>query len=270
METTNMNDLCLIDNRDEMITVLTLNRPGKRNALSIELIEQLTHNVREAASDRRRRALILRGAGSVFCAGLDLAEASATETADRSASALAELYATLCGSPLITIAAAHGAAMGGGVGLLAACDLVVAADDLRIGFPEVHRGLVAALVSCLLRRQLNDRAVRELVLLGQTISAETALAMGLVNRVVPLSALSNTSLELARQSCKGAPGAIARTKRLLEDLSPRTIVEDLRRALKYHLEARESAEAAEGIAAFRERREPRWGIRVDEHPDLDG
>jgi len=258
-----MADLCLIDESDPMIAVVTLNRPHKRNALSVELMEQLTHAVHRAAADRKRRALILRGAGPVFCAGLDLEEASASGSADRSANALAGLYASLCESPLVTIAAAHGGAIGGGVGLLAACDLVVATDDLRIGFPEVHRGLVAALVSCLVRRQLNDRAVRELVLLGRSIDAPYALSLGLVNRVVAASDLNDASLELTRQACKGAPAAIARTKRLLNDLSPRPIADDLRRALTYHLESRESAEALEGIAAFRERREPRWGIRPD-------
>ena len=258
-----MPDLCLIDESDPMIAVVTLNRPHKRNALNIELMSALNQAVHRAGVDRRRRALILNGAGSVFCAGLDLEEASSSAYADQSANALAELYATLCGSPLITIASPHGAAIGGGVGLVAACDLVVASDDLHIGFPEVHRGLVAALVSCLVRRQLNDRAVRELILLGRNIAASEALAMGLVNRVVPASELHSRSLELARQACKGAPGAIARTKRLLDDLAPRPISDDLQLALKIHLEARESAEAAEGIAAFREKREPRWGVRPD-------
>jgi methylglutaconyl-CoA hydratase len=258
-----MSDLCLFDESDPMIAEVTVNRPQKRNALNIDLMEQLTRAVHSAAADRKRRALILRGAGPVFCAGLDLEEASASLSADRSATALAELYLVICDSPLVTIAAAQGAAIGGGVGLLAACDLVVAAEDLHIGFPEVHRGLAAALVSCLVRRQLNDRAIRELILLGQSIAAPQARALGLVNRVVAASDLSEISIELARQACKGAPGAIARTKRLLNELAPRPIAEDLRRALVYHLEARESAEAMEGIAAFRERREPRWGIRPD-------
>jgi len=87
--------------------------------------------------------------------------------------------------------------------------------------------------------------------------------LGLVNHVVAASDLNEASLDVARRACKGAPGAIARTKRLLNDLAPRPIAEDLRRALKYHLEARVSAEALEGIAAFRERREPRWGVRPD-------
>ena len=89
------------------------------------------------------------------------------------------MYAAIGNSPLVTIAAAQGAAMGGGAGLLAACDFVVAADTLKLAYPEVKRGLVAALVTCLLRRRLNDGAVRELILLGQTVSAEEALGAGI-------------------------------------------------------------------------------------------
>jgi methylglutaconyl-CoA hydratase len=201
---------------------------------------------------------VLRGADPVFCAGLDLHEAADPAMADQSSHKLADLYTALCQCPLVTLAAGQGAAFGGGAGLLAACDLVVAAEDLRIGFPEVHRGLVAALVTCMVRRQLGERAVRELVLLGQSVPAPRALSLGLVNRVVPGARLMDETTAIAREACKGAPGAIARTKRLLDDLAPRPIAEDLRLALKYHLEARESVEAAEGVAAFLEKRRPRW------------
>ena len=258
-----MSDQILIDTGNPLVTVLTLNRPEKRNALSVSLIRAAGEAVNSASADRTRRVLILRGAGPVFCAGLDLKEASEATRADESAHALAELYAAICESPLVTIAAAQGAAFGGGAGLLASCDLVVASEDLRIGFPEVHRGLVAALVTCMVRRQVGERAVRELVLLGRSVPAAEALLLGLVNRAVPAERLADEADALAAQACKGAPGAIARTKRLLDDLAQRPITEDLRRALAYHLQARESAEAAEGVAAFLERREPKWGARPE-------
>jgi len=252
-------ELVLVDAADPVVTVLTLNRPDKRNALSIGLIDQLTTAIQRAGGEPGRRVLILRANGPAFCAGLDLGEAADPASAGRSAEALAALYLAICHSPLVTIAAAQGAAFGGGAGLLAACDFVVAGEDLHIGFPEVRRGLVAALVTCLVRRQLGDRWARELVLLGEPVPAGRALDLGLVNRVVPVTGLLTTARELAQECCKGAPGAIARTKRLLDDLAPRPIEEELRRALQYHLEARQSAESAEGIAAFREKREPRWG-----------
>ncbi|MGB7159496.1 MAG: enoyl-CoA hydratase-related protein [Tepidisphaeraceae bacterium] len=240
------------------VVVVTLNRAEKRNALNTGLMEELCAAVHNASTDTRCRALILRGNGPVFCAGLDLHEASLPEATERSARALAELYKAICLSPLVTIAAAQGAAMGGGVGLLAACDLVVASDDLRIGFPEVRRGLVAALVTALLRRQLPERVLRELVLLGQTITATDALSHGLVNRVVPSDRLTGETERLAGQVLQGAPAAITRTKSLLDDLAPRPIASDLVHALRYHLEARDDSEAAEGIAAFLQKREPRW------------
>jgi methylglutaconyl-CoA hydratase len=132
---------------------------------------------------------------------------------------------------------------------------------LRLGYPEVHRGLIAALVTTLLRRQLSDRAVRELVLLGQTVDAANALQMGLVNRVVAARHLMESAIELAREASKGAPGAVARSKKLLDELSPRPIALELKRALDYHLAARSSPEAAEGVAAFLEKRPPRWPPR---------
>ncbi|HEX3983733.1 MAG TPA: enoyl-CoA hydratase-related protein, partial [Acidisoma sp.] len=195
------------------------------------------------------------------CAGLDLTEAADAPMAERSAHGLARLYAAIWRSPLVTLAAAHGAALGGGAGLLAACDCVVAADDLAIGFPEVRRGLVAALVTCMLRRQCGDRALREWLLWGQTLPAPRALSAGLVNCVAAPPEMLPTALARAREACRGAPGAIARTKRLLDELGAGTIEADIELALRHHLDARNSSEASEGIAAFREKREPQWAKR---------
>ncbi len=249
----------VINHADPRITVIALSRPEKRNALNVELIDGLYQALREAENDRERRAVIFRGDGPAFCAGLDLGEAADARIAERSAQGLARLYAAIWRSRLVTLAAAHGAALGGGAGLLAACDCVVAAGDLRIGFPEVRRGLVAALVACMLRRQVGDRMLREWLLWGQTISAPQALAAGLVNQVVPPSNVLPAAMERANEACTGAPGAIARSKRLLDELSARNIEADLEVALRHHMEARNSSEASEGLAAFREKREGKWG-----------
>jgi methylglutaconyl-CoA hydratase len=250
-----------IDNADPAITVITLNRPAKRNALSIALMEQLHAAVTAATADLNRRVMILRGNGPAFCAGLDLAEASDVTNSDQSATALANVYRAIWQSPLVTIAAVHGAVMGGGIGLMSACDLAMAADDLTVAFPEVHRGLVAALVTVLVRRQVSDRALRELVLLGQSISANQAMSMGLIIRVTSAGELRTETHDVALQVLKGAPGAIARTKRLLDELAPRTMSSELDHALQYHLQARDAAEAREGIVAFLQKRAPVWGPR---------
>ena len=154
---------------DPSISVLTLNRPEKRNALNVELIEKVTDAVIVAAADPNRRAIILAGEGPAFCAGLDMTEASVPGGAEKSAEALARMYDAIGNCPVVTIAAAHGAAMGGGAGLLAACDFVVAADDLKLAYPEVRRGLVAR-VDCNVFSfvaRLSDGRARELILLGQ-------------------------------------------------------------------------------------------------------
>ena len=248
----------LIDASHPRAVTLMLNRPDRRNALSVELIEALTRAVNDASATAGRRAIIIRGAGPSFCAGLDFREAQDAAQSHRSAQALAGLYRAVCASPLVTIAAAHGGAFGGGAGLVAACDLAIAADDLQLGYPEVKRGLVAALVTCLLRRQVAGRRLREMLLLGQTLSASEALAAGLVNRVVPAAALTATALEMAESAADGAPVAIARTKRLLDQLDG--LDADLATALDVHLQARDADEAQEGIAAFFERRSPRWKV----------
>jgi methylglutaconyl-CoA hydratase len=255
--------LVTVEHVDAAISVLTLNRADKRNALSIELLEQMIAAIRQIESDRHRRALIVRGEGPSFCAGLDLKEASDPSKSDRSAHLLADMYLAVATTPLVTIAAAHGTAMGGGAGLVAACDFVVAAEDLRIAYPEVHRGLVAALVTTLMRRQLSERVLRDLTILGQTVDPIRTLQIGLVNRMCSNETLMDNALHLAHEACKGAPGAIHRTKKLLDSLSARTIEEDLKRALDFHLHARSSDEAAEGVQAFLQKRAPRWGPRPE-------
>jgi methylglutaconyl-CoA hydratase len=250
--------LLLIDSPDPAIVVIALNRPHKRNALSIELTTQLADAIESASRQPRRRVLVIRGNGPIFCAGLDLHEAGDESKSQQSAHGLARLYLCIAHSPLITIASAQGGALGGGAGLIAACDLAIAADDLRIGFPEVHRGLVAGLVTVLLRRQLGERDVRDLILMGRTIDSAVAKSLGLVQQIVKPQNLIESTLDLARSACDGAPGAIARTKRLLDELSARPLTADIERALQDHLAARNSAEAAEGIAAFREHRKPNW------------
>ncbi len=246
----------LVDRSDPRVAVLTLNRPDRRNALSIELMEALGRAFVAASADSGRRAVILLGAGPVFCAGLDFKEAQEASNSHRSANALASLYKSMCACPLVTIAAAHGSAFGGGAGLLAACDLAIGTEDLQLGYPEVRRGLVAALVSCLLRRQVPGRRLREMLLLGQTLAAGEALHAGLLNRVVAAESLLDEARLLAAAVMDCAPGAIARTKRLLDELDG--LEADMARALDIHLHARDAGEAAEGISAFFEKRKPNW------------
>jgi len=248
----------LVENADSRITVLTLNRPERRNALTIELLTELCAAIDALAADEHRRILVLRGAGKAFCAGLDLQETLETQDAHRSAEMVAKTLRALAETRLITIAQIHGAAVAGGAGLMSACDFVIAAKHTKIGYPEGQRGLVAGLVMTFLRRQLRERDIRELLLTGELIGADRAKEMGLVTRVVAQEELEGETMKIANAVLRNAPQATVRTKRLIEELWSSSVREDVEIALRYHMEARESDEAKEGIAAFLEKRPPNW------------
>src|ERR1700726_5002284 len=248
----------LIEKQTPQITVLTLNRPERRNALTIELLTELTAEIEAASANEQQRVLILRGAGAAFCTGLDLKEAADPKKAHATAEMVAKTLITISQTRLITIAAVHGAAVAGGAGIMSACDFVIAAEKTKIGYPEVRRGLVAWLVMTFLRRQIGERHMRELLLGSELIDVARAYEIGLVNRVVSPNELMAEALKVADSVLQGAPNAIVQTKRLIEELWSSSVKEDIDLALKYHLQARESAEAREGIAAFNEKRKPNW------------
>ena len=248
----------LIEKQSPQITVLTLNRPERRNSLTIELLNELISAIKVASDQPDERVLILRGAGAAFCTGLDLKAAADQSKAHATAEMVAKTLIALAETRLVTIAAVHGAAVAGGAGIMSACDFVVAAHKTKIGYPEVRRGLVAGLVMTFLRRQVRERHLRELVLGGELIDAARALEIGLVNRVVPAAEIMNEAQKFADSVLQGAPNAIAQTKRLVEELWATSVKQDVDLALKHHMQARESAEAREGIAAFNEKRKPNW------------
>src|SRR5207245_4186428 len=162
----------LIEKQTPQITVVTLNRPERRNALTIELLTELCAAIKAASDNPQGRVIILRGAGAAFCTGLDLKEAADHTKANVTAERVAETLITLSQTRLITIAAVHGAAVAGGAGIMSACDFVVAAQGIKIGYPEVRRGLVAGLVMTFLRRQAGERNMGELLLGSWVIDAE--------------------------------------------------------------------------------------------------
>lgn len=249
----------ILTTREGAVTTVTLNRPDKRNALNLELLEALCAALAAAESDPSQRILILRGAGTVFCSGLDLVEAAEPGRAPASAQLVHRTLQALGSTRLITIAAVQGAAIAGGAGLMSACDFAVATRDAKFGYPEVRRGLVPALIMTFLRRQLRERDARELLLLGKLFDAAHALAIGLLNRVVADEAALHAEVRLLVSSLlQGAPDALAETKKLLLELWPSPLAHDLDAAHAHHLAARDSAEAKEGVAAFIEKRAPAW------------
>jgi methylglutaconyl-CoA hydratase len=248
----------LIEKQTPQMTVVTLNRPERRNALTIELLTELQAAIKVVSDQPDQRVFILRGAGAAFCTGLDLKEAADHTKAHATAGMVANTLIAISQTHLITVAAVHGAAVAGGAGIMSACDFVVAAEGTKIGYPEVRRGLVAGLVMTFLRRQVGERNMRELLLGSELIDAERAKEIGLVNRVVAREDVMSEAQKFAESVLQGAPGALAQTKRLINELWWRSVKEDVDLALKYHLQARESDEAREGIAAFNEKRKPKW------------
>lgn len=258
MLVTKQMSVLLVEKQSSQVTTLTLNRPERRNALTIELMQELRRAIDACTLDKACRILLLRGAGKAFCTGLDLQAAANEADAHAIAENVAEMLLALAETRLVTIALVHGAAVAGGAGLMSACDFVIAAEKTKIGYPEVRRGLVASIVMTFLRRQLRERDARELLLASELISAERGCEIGLVNRVVAYDDLTRAAEELARSILQGAPGALQNSKRLLAELWPTSVRQDIERALQNHLAARGSEEAREGIAAFNEKRPPRW------------
>jgi methylglutaconyl-CoA hydratase len=243
--------------------LLTMNRPEKRNALNRQLIVDLRQAFERAHDDAAARCVILTGAGPAFCAGMDLAELSATldqpneaELVQQDAERLSELYDLIYTLPKPTIAAVNGPAVAGGAGLVTVCDLAIAASDAKIGYPEVRRGLVAAMVMPHLLRHVGERTARELLLVGDVLDAHEAWRVGLVNDTVDGESLMPTCLEMARKLAESGPEALARTKELLRRF--RQEPPDRRAAARGSADARLTVESKEGLRAFLEKRPVPW------------
>lgn len=241
--------------------VLTLARADKRNALSRAMIADLDAAIRRAADDPAVRCVIITGDGPAFCAGMDLDELRSTLTADAEviwadAQRLAELFDRIYSLPKPTIAAVNGAAVAGGAGLVTVCDLAVSVPTARFGYPEVRRGLVAAMVLPHLLRHIGERAARHLLLTGELIDADDAVSIGLINQVVGATGLMDTALAWARACAEGGPQALATTKELLKRFSPHALsVEEGARA---SAAPRLGNECREGLAAFFDKRPAPW------------
>jgi len=240
------------------ITAVTIHRSAQRNALSIELVGQLCEAIESLAKQSDQRVMILRGDGPVFSAGLDLREAMDDSLIERSAAGVKRVLGLLKETPLVTIAAVQGGAYAGGAGLMAACDIAIAADDAKIGFPEARRGLLPALISNVLRHRLHEGDLRYLLLTGDIVPAAEALRLGLVERVVPAGQLLPEAHRVAELILAGGPDTIRRTKQLINGLYAGADETHHARMEEIHLAARRSDEAREGLTAFREKRDPWW------------
>ncbi len=257
-----MNDLILYEVQGPT-ALLTLNRPDRRNALSRALIAALHEAIDRAAADPAVRALIVTGAGPVFCAGMDLAElqeslAAGAETTPfwDDALRLARLYDRLYTLPKPSVAAVNSAAVAGGAGLVSVCDLAVSVPGAKFGYPEVRRGLVAAMVMPHLLRHVGERMARYLLLTGELIDAAGAERAGFVNAVVGADQLLETARVWARSLAEGGPQALARTKELLVRFSRQAL--SIKEAAKASAAPRLTAECRQGLEAFFAKKPVPW------------
>jgi methylglutaconyl-CoA hydratase len=245
------------------IRLLTLNDPQRRNPLSPTLTKDLLAALDAAEQDPAIRAVVLTGAGPAFSAGADLEFLKQVTTAGAEANyahsrELMRLFHRVYTFSKPTIAAINGPAVAGGAGLATACDLVVMSEQAQIGYTEVKIGFVAALVGVILVRAVGEKHARELLLTGKLVSALEAYRMGLVNRVVPAEQVLEEALALAQEVAANAPTSLALTKELLNALPGMGLEDGFRLASIANAWVRETGDLAEGIAAFFEKRPPRF------------
>ncbi|MGE0702830.1 MAG: enoyl-CoA hydratase-related protein [Vicinamibacterales bacterium] len=253
----------LLTRRDGPIAYVTLNRPEVRNALNTDVISEL--GAWAAAVERQTdiRVAVLSGAGPVFCAGADIGwmAKSLSFTVDENtadAERLAAMLAALNRLRVPLIGRIHGAALGGGSGLAAICDIVVAAEDAVFGFTEVKLGIVPAVISPFVLAKIGRSAARELFLTGARFDATRAREIGVVHAVVPSSGLDDAVLERAREVLSGGPDAIATTKALISQVWDMTPKDAARLTARTIAMRRVSPEGQEGLRAFLEKRRASW------------
>ncbi|HEY2907922.1 MAG TPA: enoyl-CoA hydratase-related protein [Vicinamibacterales bacterium] len=255
----------LLIKREGSVEYVTLNRPDVRNAFNeqviLELAEWAARTSLHPAS--APRVVVLAGAGKMFCAGADVAWMSKTVqyTEDenlRDAMAMSRMFAALNELPMPLIGRVHGAALGGGAGLAAACDIVVADEQAVFGFTEVKLGILPAVISPFALAKIGRSAARELFLTGARFSAARAKEIGLVHAVTPPQELDSTIADYVREILAAGPEAVAASKGLIREVWERSIHDAMPLTASAIAARRVSAEGQEGLKAFLEKRKASW------------
>ena len=242
---------------------VSLNRPEVRNAFDEEVIAALTALARSAAKDPTLRAIVLSGEGPAFCAGADLAwmtKAIAYTRQDnlRDAEDLARMLELLDSLPVPLIGRVHGAALGGGIGLAAVCDIVVAAEDTVFAFSETKLGVLPAVIAPYVIAKIGPSAARELFLTGGRFDAARARELGLVHRTAPLASIDEIVDGYIREILTSAPSAVAAAKELIKEIQGTRPAEVIGVTTLRIAEQRVSPDGQEGMRAFLEKRKPKW------------
>jgi methylglutaconyl-CoA hydratase len=249
-----------------LVRTIQLHRPERRNAMTPAMLMELTTALEDAEASGCR-VLVLSGEGDAFCAGLDLAElqklqgkSEAEHRAD--SEQIARLFLALYELPIPTIATVHGPAIAGGTGLAMICDFTLATPAARFGFTEVRIGFVPALVSAFLALQVGHKRAMDLLLTGRIFGAEEALRLGLVNEVVEPGQLDGRVKALADALLANSPEAMKLTKQLVAAENREWLTQAVEDAVKAGTEARMTSDFREGIAAFLEKRKPKWSEKA--------
>ena len=253
----------LTTQRDGPVEHLTLNRPDVRNALNEHVIDELTRWAEATAEDRTVRCVILGGAGKVFCAGADLTWMSrmvsyTQEENVRDAQAMARMFSALDALPVPLVGRIHAAALGGGAGLAAVCDIVVCDEDAVFGFTEVKLGILPAVISPYALAKIGRSAARELFLTGMRFGAVRAREIGLVHAVVPLPQVDAKIQEYVKEILGAGPDGVAAAKALIPQVWARLAPEAMGITADAIAARRISAEGQEGMKAFLEKRKATW------------
>lgn len=247
---------------------LTLNRPERHNALNRAMTTALVDALAEASTDPLIRAVVLTGAGDrTFCSGADLKEGSRMFQSEDGSNPIGNVLRAIqdCSKPVI--ARLNGSALAGGFGLVAACDLAFAADHARFGLPEVRVGVFPLMITVPLLRQVPERRLKEMAYLGETIGTEEAERWNVINRAVVAAELDALIDDVVAKLTLGAPGAIAAGKKALFAIGDLERSAGLAFAEQTIAELGGSAEAAEGRAAFNEKRKPAWAVASTSEPE---
>ncbi len=239
---------------DNGIGRLTLNQPDNKNALSPELVNALGDGLQNMAADSSVRVIVLSNAGNTFCAGADLKSQGVSEPRFN----LVELFELMQAAPKPIIGCIAGHCMGGGVGLAAACDISVASEEILVGFTEVRIGVAPAIISVVCLPKMRQADAMELFLSGERISAAHAVEVGLLNYAVADDEINDKVKEITDKLVRGGPIALAAAKRLVREVPGQDQSHAFEWTAKLSAELFGSAEAKEGIAAFKERRAADW------------
>jgi methylglutaconyl-CoA hydratase len=241
------------------VATLTLDSPANRNALSVAMIDQLLAGLAAAQRDDAVRVIVLSHTGTVFSSGADLTEtAAALASGQVPAARLGDALIAIWESGKPVVARIGGAARAGGLGLIAATDIAICSRDSTFAFTEVRIGVIPAVISATVLPRLSPRAAAELYLTGEVFGGARAAEIGLVTAAVGPSELDATVTHYAAELVRGAPGALAGAKSLLRRDRPATLRDDIKILTEISLGYFGSDEGREGIAAFRERRDPTW------------